>query len=181
MIISEPTTPKSQPPKPNAPPASAATVAAPPPPKVVVVDDSRVHSTILQKFIQKHYPTGRVFQAEEPVEGIEIIKREKPDLVILDMQMPYMDGKTALQYLREKLKNNVPVIACTMLTEKSVLLELLKLGLNDYLLKPFDEEKAMSKISRFMPQPPPAAKPEPAAPQAPETPAKAPAPGAAKP
>jgi CheY-like chemotaxis protein len=113
--------------------------------RVVIIDDSATTRLHLRKIIESLGATAT--ESEDPIEGLAMINAESPDLVTLDMQMPYMDGKTMLHYLRIKRRNPVPVIVCTSLNDTTLLVDLAKLKISDFLLKPFDTSMARKKIA----------------------------------
>jgi CheY-like chemotaxis protein len=113
--------------------------------RVVVIDDSATTRLHIRKIVESLGAT--VTESEDPIEGLASINEQSPDLVTLDMQMPYMDGKTMLHYLRVKRQNPVPVIVCTSMNDTTLLVELAKLKISDFLLKPFDTVIARKKIA----------------------------------
>jgi CheY-like chemotaxis protein len=70
-------------------------------------------------------------------------------MILMDIQMPEMDGIEATQMIRERLGNDIPIIAVTANAIKEELEYYLKKGLSDYLTKPFEERKLLEKIQQF--------------------------------
>ena len=118
-------------------------------PKILSVDDSRTIRLIV----------GRAFKAFDCVvceaangeEGLAAAAREKPDLIILDVTMPVMDGVTMLGKLKEdpELKT-IPVIMLTAESGRENVLQIAKLGVRDYLVKPFKEDQLIEKAGRII-------------------------------
>lgn len=82
--------------------------------------------------------------------AIAALKKKNYDLILMDMHMPEMDGYDATEYIRTKLKNNIPIIALTahaMQTERE---KCLALGMNDYVSKPFKPAELFEKIVRLV-------------------------------
>ncbi|MFH0797336.1 MAG: response regulator [Candidatus Omnitrophota bacterium] len=117
--------------------------------KIVVADDDLVVQTILEKGLTAEGHT--VFLAVDGQEALKKIDTEKPDLVILDIMMPKLDGIQVLQYLRATPRTrNLPVI---MLTSKSQDEDLLKgygFGADYYVTKPFELETVLSGIRMLL-------------------------------
>ena len=84
-------------------------------------------------------------------EGLAVAAREKPDLIILDVTMPIMDGVTMLTKLKEdpELKS-IPVVMLTAESGRENVLQIAKLGVRDYLVKPFKENQLIEKAERIV-------------------------------
>lgn len=113
--------------------------------KILVVDDE----PHIQKLIALRLKVNRfqVFTAGNGVEGLEIAKREKPDLILLDIMMPKMNGYEFLQKL--KTMPSVRIIPIIMFTAKASQEDVdraIALGAIDYVIKPFDADRLLSKI-----------------------------------
>jgi DNA-binding response OmpR family regulator len=76
-----------------------------------------------------------VLIAKNGEEGLKLIEHQKPDLVLLDILMPRMDGVTMLRHLRDEMKNKVPVIVLTNLGSTDNAREAKELGADDFLIK----------------------------------------------
>ncbi len=116
--------------------------------RILLVDDSR---TI--RNIQKNTLTGLghtdVVEAADGVEALSAISAEAPDLMLLDWNMPNMDGLTLLKKVREK-GLTVPIIMCTTEAEKSRVIQAIQAGANNYVVKPFTGEALADKINQTM-------------------------------
>lgn len=118
--------------------------------KILTVDDSRTIRMIIQRAFR---PFDCAFcEAGNGVEGLEVAARERPDLIILDVTMPIMDGATMLAALRQdpNLKAT-PVLMLTAESSKDNVARISQLGISDYLAKPFKEEKLLEKVNRVLP------------------------------
>lgn len=83
-------------------------------------------------------------------EGVVIAKKESPDLILMDIQMPVMDGITALNMLKsEERTKNIPVIALTSYAMARDKEKFLGLGFSDYISKPIDVNKFKETIEKF--------------------------------
>ena len=105
--------------------------------KILIVDDEENVRFVLKEAFLSTY---QVFTASEGLSAVEIIKKERPTLVFLDMKMPGLSGLEVLQLVKET--GLAPVIwILTGEEELDIALKTLKLGASGYLTKPFDIEK----------------------------------------
>ncbi len=114
--------------------------------KILLVDDSRTIRTI-QRNVLKQLGHDEVAEASDGIEALSAVNMQRPDLIIVDWNMPNMDGITFVKRLREKDKS-LPIIMCTTEAEKSRVIEAVKAGVNDYVVKPFTPETLAEKINR---------------------------------
>lgn len=111
--------------------------------KVLVVDDQYGIRLLLKEVFSKdklHY-----FQAENGTKALEIISAEKPDLILLDMKMPGMDGLELLRHIRE-LNMGAKVIMMTAYGELDMVAQASELGALSHFTKPFDIEELRSEV-----------------------------------
>ncbi len=110
--------------------------------KILIVDDE----ARMRRFVRMNLETEGfdVIEAENAYEAIEKVRDEMPDLVLLDVAMPGMDGFEALQYIREM--SDVPVIMLTVKDEEEDRIRGLDLGADDYVTKPFSPRELASRI-----------------------------------
>jgi len=105
--------------------------------RILIVDDSAVVRRILTKVISDQPDMEVIGTAANGLLGLEFIHRQVPDLVILDVEMPVMDGITALKSIR-KVNSHLPIIIFSSLTQKGALvtIDALTNGASDYQSKP---------------------------------------------
>jgi two-component system, cell cycle response regulator len=117
--------------------------------KILSIDDSRTIRLIVTKAFRPYDCT--VCEACNGQEGLATAAKEKPDLIVLDVTMPVMDGVTMLGKLKEdpELKA-IPVIMLTAESGRDNVLHIARLGVRDYLVKPFKEEQLIEKASRVV-------------------------------
>ncbi|HTI97437.1 MAG TPA: response regulator [Dongiaceae bacterium] len=117
--------------------------------KVLSVDDSRTIRLIVGKAFRPYDCV--VCEAGNGEEGLATAAREKPDLILLDVTMPVMDGVTMLTKLKEdpELKA-IPVIMLTAESGRDNVLHIARLGVRDYLVKPFKEDQLIEKAGRVV-------------------------------
>ena len=116
--------------------------------KILLVDDSRTIRNI-QKNVLKQLGHTDIMEAEDGVQALARLAEQMADLLLVDWNMPNMDGITLIRKIRETNKS-VPIIMCTTEAEKSRVLEAVKAGVNNYIVKPFTVESLGEKISQTM-------------------------------
>ncbi len=97
--------------------------------KILLVDDSRTIRNI-QKNVLKQLGHADFIEAEDGVKGLTVYAETPPDLMLVDWNMPNMDGITFIRKIRETDKTT-PIIMCTTEAEKSRVLEAIKAGVNN--------------------------------------------------
>jgi two-component system cell cycle response regulator len=113
------------------------------------VDDSRTIRLIVGRSFKPYDCT--VLEACNGEEGLATAAKEKPDLIILDVTMPVMDGVTMLTKLKEdETLKATPVIMLTAESGRENVLHIAKLGVRDYLVKPFKEDQLIEKAGRVV-------------------------------
>ena len=118
---------------------------------VLVIDDSEAYRMMMKKVIELYF-YANVYLAENPGEAFEMIPKINPDLIILDMQMPVMDGFTALKNIRSiEGTKDIPTIAFTALSTSTLVAELVKWKINDFIKKPTTTEIIVKKLKPFLP------------------------------
>jgi signal transduction histidine kinase/CheY-like chemotaxis protein len=112
---------------------------------IVVVDDNRVNSLVLKSALE-HYGAN-VLQAFNGMECIELLTlNDSISLIMMDIEMPKMNGLVTANYIRNILKLDIPIIALTANSLNSQLDSYLKIGMNDVIKKPYTEHVVVSKI-----------------------------------
>jgi len=116
--------------------------------KILVTDDNEMNRLVATTIL-KHY--GAVItEAQNGVEAIDKLNVALFDLVLMDIQMPVMDGMEATKLIRENINKELPIIALTALALKGDESKFLDAGMNDYLSKPFKEDQLINVISRWI-------------------------------
>ena len=117
--------------------------------KVLTVDDSKTIRMIVKKAFKQY--DCEMFEGENGVEGLATAAKEKPGLIVLDITMPVMNGIEML----EKLKNepelkDIPVIMLTAESGKDNVMQIVKMGVQDYMVKPFKGEELIARVEKIM-------------------------------
>ena len=116
--------------------------------RVLVMDDSLVYRDLLVNHVLE--PNGYVpLIAVDGEMGLQMALREAPDLVIMDMQMPKMTGIQVLEALHEA-GSQIPVIMMTLHGSEDLAVRAFRLGLKDYVIKPFDVEEMLISIDQAL-------------------------------
>jgi two-component system chemotaxis response regulator CheY len=116
--------------------------------KILIVDDSRTIRNI-QKSTLKTLGHTDVMEAGDGLEALSQLSHERPDLMLVDWNMPNMDGITLVRKVRETDKD-LPMIMVTTEAEKSRVLEALQAGVNNYVVKPFSADTLAERINQTM-------------------------------
>jgi two-component system, cell cycle response regulator len=119
------------------------------PTKILSVDDSKTIRMIVTRSFRAHDCV--IVEASNGEEGLAVAAREKPDLIILDITMPVMDGVTMLGKLRENAElKTIPIIMLTAESGRENVTQIARMGVRDYLVKPFKEEQLLEKVGRVV-------------------------------
>ncbi len=119
------------------------------PKKVLTIDDSKTLRMIVAKNLN---PFGvATIEAENGAIGLERAQSEKPSLILLDCNMPVMDGLKTLEKLKaDAALRDIPVVMLTTETGEDSVLKLIKLGISDFIAKPFSRDNLLRKLNPIM-------------------------------
>lgn len=115
-------------------------------PKVLIVEDNHMNKVLVREILTMN--GYEVLEADSGVEAIKILTTTVPDLILMDLQLPEMDGFTATRIIKsgERLKS-VPVLALTASAMKGDEEKILKKGFDGYVPKPIEKKKLLDAIS----------------------------------
>ncbi len=117
--------------------------------KVLAVDDSKTVRIIVKKAFKSF--DCDVVEAQNGVEGLALAAKESPDIILLDIAMPVMDGVEMLTKLKsDPSLKSIPVIMLTAEAGRENVMKIAKIGVRDYIVKPFKEEVLVDKVSRIV-------------------------------
>lgn len=119
--------------------------------KILVVDDNRMNRMVA-KVILKDYDVI-ISEAINGEEAVNYLKSNPCDLVLMDIQMPVLNGHQASEVIRQELKLDIPIIALTANAMKGEKEKCLQFGMNDYVSKPFDEKIFLQIIGTWIGDP----------------------------
>jgi signal transduction histidine kinase len=116
--------------------------------RVLVVEDNEINATILERFLQKW--GIRIKEASNGLQALELLKFHQFDLILMDLEMPEMNGYDAVKVIRQT-NTTIPIIAFTATLLNNMDSLITNDGFDDYILKPFRPADLKSKIEKFAP------------------------------
>jgi DNA-binding response OmpR family regulator len=118
-------------------------------PRVLIIDDDEVILELAQAVLSKANMICST--AKDGGEGLTKAQRERPDIIIIDRNMPIMNGNQAIANLNKSaLTAHIPVIMLTGTTKAEEVSESLALGVDDYIVKPFVPEDLPNRVMRVL-------------------------------
>jgi len=116
--------------------------------KVLVVEDVDFNRELIVQLLEDKY---EVIEAVNGQQGVELAERERPELILMDLSLPVMDGWEATRRLKANADlRAIPVIALTAHAMKGDKEKALAAGCDDYLVKPLDEDELMARIAKYL-------------------------------
>jgi two-component system cell cycle response regulator DivK len=117
--------------------------------KILVVDDTEWNRDLMVQLLEDEYT---ILQAVDGEDGVRVAEQQKPDLILMDLGMPVMDGWEATRKIKanDALKH-IPIIAVTSHAMVGDEIDARKAGCDDYLPKPVDDEELIRKIKKLLP------------------------------
>lgn len=114
--------------------------------KILLIDDAAIIRIVLASFLtDAGYEV--VGEASNGMEGIQLFKKLKPDIVTMDILMPDMNGIDAVKIIRD-IDPKAKIVMCTTLGQKYMVLNAIQAGAANYILKPFNKEKVLEVIEK---------------------------------
>lgn len=117
-------------------------------PTILIADDALFTRMMLRNILSDS-GFSAVVEAETGTEAIWAYERWKPDIVIMDINMPEMDGMTAIKNIL-RIDPTAKVIICSAMGERQLMLEALEEGVIDFITKPFQPEKVLEVIRKAL-------------------------------
>lgn len=116
---------------------------------ILIADDSPTEIYILKKILEKH--NHQIIVAEDGIQAIELTKRKRPNLIVMDVVMPNLNGfQTTRQLSKDPNTSNIPIVIVSSKNQESDKLWGLRQGAKGYLSKPINEELLMSKVNTLL-------------------------------
>jgi len=120
---------------------------------LLIVDDSKIVRRVLTNTMRRYfkapeYPELKIFEAEDGLEAMEVMKKEKVDIMLLDWNMPNMNGEEVVDAVRaNKEWSKTRIIMATTEGSKASVLKMIKKGANGYMVKPFQEDAIFKTLN----------------------------------
>jgi two-component system chemotaxis response regulator CheY len=116
-------------------------------PKILLVDDAAFMRMRCAKLLTEHgYEVG---EAENGQEALAKYQSYRPDLVLMDITMPVMDGITATRELKS-IDPSCKVVMVSALGQQTMVIEAIKAGAKDFVVKPFEPDKILATVKKFV-------------------------------
>ncbi len=113
---------------------------------VLFVEDEELLRAIYERILEKY--VERLYVAQNGKEGLEVYEKEKPDLIITDIQMPVMDGLEMIDVIR-KVDQRVRIVILSAYGEAEYFMDAIKIGVNSFLIKPVETKKLISLVEEL--------------------------------
>ena len=116
--------------------------------KILIVEDVEFNRDLLVQLLEDDY---EILTAADGAAGIELAAREHPDLILMDLSLPVIDGWEATRRIKaDEALQSIPVIALTAHAMRGDAEKARECGCDDYLSKPLDEDLLFEKVTRFL-------------------------------
>ncbi|MCX7695941.1 MAG: response regulator [Caloramator sp.] len=116
--------------------------------KVLIVDDAAFMRMMLKDILTKNgYEV--IGEAPNGAKAVEIYKTEKPDVVTMDITMPEMDGIQAVKEIKAS-DPNAKIIMCSAMGQQAMVMEAIKSGARDFIVKPFQPERVLEALKKVL-------------------------------
>lgn len=114
--------------------------------RCLIVDDSRVIRTVARRILEQFFEIEEAVNGEE---ALQICRRQMPEAILLDWNMPVMDGMEFLRVLRRTLGGDAPVVVfCSTENDVANIRTAIEAGANEYIMKPFDRDIIEAKFTQ---------------------------------
>jgi two-component system chemotaxis response regulator CheY len=115
--------------------------------RVLIVDDAAFMRMMIKDILEKNgYDV--VAEANNGIKAVEMYKREKPDVVTMDITMPDMDGIEAVKAIRE-FDPDAKIIMCSAMGQQSMVMDAIRAGAKDFVVKPFQPDRVLEAIGKL--------------------------------
>ena len=116
--------------------------------KILVVEDVAYNRDLLVQLLEEDYA---VVTADDGAVSVEIAEREMPDLILMDLSLPVVDGWEAARRIKaQSALSRIPIIAVTAHAMRGDRERAIESGCDDYITKPIDEDLLFAKLARFL-------------------------------
>lgn len=116
--------------------------------KVLIVDDAAFMRMMIKDILEKNN-FEIVGEASNGLIAVELYKKERPDVVTMDITMPDMDGIQAVKAIKE-FDPNAKVVMCSAMGQQSMVMDAIKAGAKDFIVKPFQADRVLEAINKVL-------------------------------
>ncbi|WP_297637842.1 response regulator [uncultured Clostridium sp.] len=116
--------------------------------KVLIVDDAAFMRMMIKDILKKN-KFDVVGEASNGEIAVDMYKQEKPDIVTMDITMPNMDGIEAVKRIKE-FDPKAKIVMCSAMGQQSMVMDAIRAGAKDFIVKPFQAEKVLEVIKRVL-------------------------------
>jgi len=117
-------------------------------PKILIVDDDPVNIEVLEGYLSKYYD---ILKAHDGIEAINIVEANPPDIILLDIVMPRMNGYEVCKKLKDDFKtSHIPIVMVTALQETEDRNKAIEAGADDFITKPFDVVELTVRVKSYL-------------------------------
>jgi two-component system chemotaxis response regulator CheY len=119
--------------------------------KILLVDDAAFMRKVIKDTLSKNGYT-ELYEAVDGADAVEKFSEIQPDLVIMDITMPNMDGLEALKAIRAK-DSNASVVMCSAMGQESMVMDAVRSGAKDFIVKPFKPDRIIKTVTSVLGSP----------------------------
>ncbi len=119
--------------------------------KILCVDDAAFMRKVIKDTLSKNGYTD-IYEAVDGADAVEKYTEIQPDLVIMDITMPNMDGLEALKAIRAK-NGNANVVMCSAMGQEAMVIDAIQSGAKDFIVKPFKPDRIMKTVTTILGSP----------------------------
>ena len=116
--------------------------------RILLVEDHKLNQLVAIKTLEKHWPGIEILVANDGREAIDILTKKEVDIILMDIQMPNMDGYDATAYIRHKMPPKIaetPIVAMTAHAHIAKNEKFREFGMDDCIIKPFEPKELFRK------------------------------------
>lgn len=115
--------------------------------KILIVDDSAAQRGRSVKALRGRPYT--IYEAEDGIDAVQMFRSVRPDLTIMDNNMPIMEGIDAIRYIK-KVDKNALIIMCSAVDDEKIIMEAIRAGAKDYIIKPVKKELLLKIVETYL-------------------------------
>ena len=115
---------------------------------ILIVDDAAFMRMMIKDILEKN-GFNVIGEASNGLEAIELYKKEKPDIVTMDITMPKVDGIEAVKLIKE-YDNEAKIIMCSAMGQQAMVMDAIRAGAKDFIVKPFQADRVIEAINKVV-------------------------------